>query len=93
MPYPHQYIKLTDEERKILEAEIKKAVGDTSNKRRRRLQIPYLSDQGWTFRSIMANTKFSYATVRRYIYRYRKDGLKAYIVSCGPSASTRKERG
>lgn len=79
MPYPHVFIKLTEEERKIVNDELKNLAIAGNYKKRRPLQILYLSDSGITFSGICTRLGFSYATVRRWIYRYKKEGLKPFL--------------
>ena len=90
MPYPHQFIRLTDEERNIVKDELRNLYIEGKYKKRRQLQILYLSDEGKTFRIICERLRFSYATVRRWIYRYKKEGLKPFISSQQPPASHQK---
>jgi hypothetical protein len=79
MPYPHPCIKLTEEERKIVNTHLKRYAREGKWKHRRRLQILYFSDIGHRYELITEETKFSYATVRYWIYRYRGEGLKPFI--------------
>jgi hypothetical protein len=85
MPYQHQFIKLTDQERKIVNDEARNLNIAGRYKKRRQLQILYLSDTGITFRGICIRLSFSYATVRRWIYRYKKEGLKPFLSSAPPN--------
>ncbi|MEW6027099.1 MAG: helix-turn-helix domain-containing protein [Planctomycetota bacterium] len=79
MPYPHQFIKLTDEERTIVKAEIQRYGKEGKVKKRAHIQILYFSDQGQDFQSIAVVLSLSYPTVRRWIYLYRKEGLKPFV--------------
>ncbi|MBI5777848.1 MAG: helix-turn-helix domain-containing protein [Planctomycetes bacterium] len=79
MPYPHQFIRLTDQERKIVSDELRNLNIAGKYKKRRRLQILYLSDQKIEFERIAQRLKCSYNTVRWNIYRYKKHGLKPFI--------------
>jgi hypothetical protein len=79
MPYPHQFIKLTDRERLIVSAELKRLAIEGKHKKRLPLNILYWSDRGKTFKVITQLTLASYSTVRRYIYLYRKQRLKPFI--------------
>ena len=79
MPQTPKYLKLTGEERKTLAIEIQNALKMQDYKKRRRLQIPYLSDQGCSYRAIMQATQYGYSTVRYWLYRYKKEGLKAFL--------------
>jgi len=79
MPYPHQFIRLTDQERKIVSDELRNLAIAGRYKKRRQLQILYLSDNGLEFRSICIRLNLSYAAVRRWIYRYEKEGIKPFI--------------
>lgn len=79
MPYPKKHIKLTDEERLIVIAQLAVYQKEGKWKKRKRLQILYWSDQGRGIRAIMGSTGFSYATVRRWLYRYEKEGLKPFL--------------
>jgi hypothetical protein len=79
MPYPHQFIKLTPGERKKIDRASKIFALQGKWKKRRYLSILYLSDAGRPFRVIASYCRFSYATVRRWIYRYRKEGLAPFL--------------
>ena len=79
MPYPHQFIKLNEEELKLLDVELHRLALRGEWKKRSRLQIFWLSHNRYPYDNIVRNTGFSYATVRRWIYRYRKEGLKSII--------------
>ncbi|MFA5795257.1 MAG: helix-turn-helix domain-containing protein [Candidatus Brocadiia bacterium] len=79
MPYPHKFVKLTDQERKEVESALKELLHRRESKKRRRLQIIYWSDQGSSYDSIAKSLYFSYATVRRWIYRWQKEGIKPFL--------------
>ncbi|MFH0889040.1 MAG: helix-turn-helix domain-containing protein [Planctomycetota bacterium] len=79
MPYPHTYIKLTPEEKKRIEKEIERLTLLRQWKKRKPLQVLYLSDQKKTFRDIAEYLGKSFDTIRRWVYRYRKDGLEDFI--------------
>ena len=79
MPYFHPYIKLTEPEQKIVSNHLTKYAMEGKWKKRRRLQILYFSNLRHRYELIADETKFSYATVRYWICRYRKEGLKPFI--------------
>jgi DNA-binding transcriptional ArsR family regulator len=85
MPYPHKFIKLTEEERKRLEAELKNLAITTEccNRRRlqkrRRLQAIYFSSIGWEIDKISKSLKVSYRSVKGWLSAYRKNGIEALI--------------
>ncbi|MBI4712368.1 MAG: helix-turn-helix domain-containing protein [Planctomycetes bacterium] len=79
MPHPHSFIKLTPAERAKVSAELKRLACAGEFKKRTPLNILYWSDQGKPFRAIAELTNCSYMTVRRWIYRYRKEKLKPFI--------------
>ena len=80
MPYPHTFITLTPEERLRLKAELQRLVTLKKWKKRKPLQALYLSDQKKIFRDIANSLGVSYTTLRRWIYKYRKNGLDAFIL-------------
>ncbi|MBI5778266.1 MAG: helix-turn-helix domain-containing protein [Planctomycetes bacterium] len=47
--------------------------------KRKPLQVLWLSDQKKTFKDIANCLGKSFDTVRRWVYRYRKDGLEGFI--------------
>jgi len=77
MPYPHTYIKLTDEERKRVSVELQRLTIIGKDKERKRLQAVWLSDCGLTFEQIARRFGKSYRTVQRWVSKYRKERLKA----------------
>ncbi|MBI5778675.1 MAG: helix-turn-helix domain-containing protein [Planctomycetes bacterium] len=79
MPYPHQFIKLTPEEKKKVSFWLERYALIGRYNKRRRLQILYLSDQQIGFKRIAQRLKYHYDTVRWNIYLYRKQGLKPFI--------------
>jgi hypothetical protein len=81
MPFPHTHIKLTEAELKIVTDEMTRYAREGKIKKRSRLQILYLSHTGETLAQ-MANLHlpgFAYRTVKRWIGRYRKEGLKPFV--------------
>jgi predicted phosphatase len=80
MPYPHVYITLTPEERQLIKTELQRLVTLKKWKKRKPLQALYLSDQKKIFQDIANYLGVSYMTVRRWIYRYRKNGLNTFIL-------------
>ena len=66
-------------ELKLLDVELHRLAMRGEWKKRSRLQIFWLSHNRYPYDNIVRNTGFSYATVRRWIYRYRKEGLKSII--------------
>ena len=79
MPYPHQFIKLTPEEKKQVSFWLERYVVTGQHKKRRRLQVLWLSDEGLTYESISQRIGLSYQRVRELIYLYRKAGLNSFI--------------
>ncbi|MFH0888750.1 MAG: helix-turn-helix domain-containing protein [Planctomycetota bacterium] len=79
MPYPHYFVKLTPEEKKRIAKEIERLTLLRQWKKRKPLQTLYLSDQKKTFRDIANYLGKSFTTIRRWVYRYRKDGLEDFI--------------
>jgi hypothetical protein len=75
MPYPHKFIKLTPAQKKQVDQALKHFVITHQYRRRKRLQIIYLSDQGKTFREISRRLGVSYRTVKRRVSLYQKEGL------------------
>ena len=80
MPYPHQYITLTPEEKKRIEKEIERLTLLRKWEKRKPLQMLYLSDQKTTFRDIANYLGKSYFTICKWVYRYRKEGLDGFIL-------------
>lgn len=79
MPYPHVYIHLTTEEREQISKELKRLLLAGKYQKRKPLQVLWLSDQKKTFKDIANCLGKSFDTVRRWVYRYRKDGLEGFI--------------
>ncbi len=79
MPYPHIYITLTPEEREKISKELKRLLLAGKYNKRKPLQALWLSDQKKTFRNIANYLEKSFDTIRRWINRYRKDGLDGFI--------------
>lgn len=79
MPYPHSFIKLTEEERKTVSRKLSEFNQAGKYKKRRRLQVLWFSNQGITYEQISKKTDLSYQRVRELIYLYRKEGLKPFI--------------
>jgi len=80
MPYPHPFIKLTEEEKKIIKFEMLKSRQRNNKSNFLRLKVLQFSNNGFTFKSIAEILDRSYAWVRQTIYMYRKDGLKPFIL-------------
>ena len=79
MPYPHQFITLTPEELEKITIELKRLALQSKWKKRRKLQALYFSNMKVTFSDIAKNSRVHYTTVRRWVYRYQKDGLENFI--------------
>ena len=79
MPYPHSFIKLTPEEKKIVSYKLSQYSQQGRYKQRRRLRVLWLSDMGLTFDQIARQTNFSFVWVRKLIYLYKKEGLTPFI--------------
>ncbi|MBI5779398.1 MAG: helix-turn-helix domain-containing protein [Planctomycetes bacterium] len=79
MPFPHVFIKLTDQERNTVAKELTAFSIKGKFKKRKALQVLWLSDQGFTFQSIGQRLNYSYIRVRQLIYLYRKQGLKPFL--------------
>jgi transposase-like protein len=80
MPYPHTFITLTPEERQRISQELKRLLLAGKHNKRKPLQALYLSDQKKIFRDIAGYLGVSYTTVRRWTYKYRKDGLNGFFL-------------
>lgn len=78
MPYPHQFIKLTDEEEKLIKSKLIEYTVKKQYKKHNRIQALWLSGHGWTFEAISRHERVSYRTVKRWISRYRQKGLNAF---------------
>jgi hypothetical protein len=80
MSYPHKFIKLTEQERKRIEAELRRCAMQGKLRERKRLQVIYLSGQGKTFQEIQALlAKASYRSIKRWVSAYLKSGLDGLI--------------
>ncbi|MDI6788786.1 MAG: helix-turn-helix domain-containing protein, partial [Planctomycetota bacterium] len=66
MPFPHQYITLTPEERKRIENEIKRLTLLRQWRKRYPLQALLFSDQKMTFKNIAETLGVDYRTVKRW---------------------------
>ena len=81
MPYPHTYIKLTDEERKKINQELQVMAMRKQFRKRRRLQSISLSDSGFNYDEISHRLDVSYWAVQLWISTYRKLGLDKFLAS------------
>ena len=79
MPYPHVFITLSPEERQRLKQELQRLALLKKWHKRKPLQALYFSDQKKIFHDITRYLGKSNRTLRRWIYRYRKDGLDGFI--------------
>jgi len=79
MPYPHQFIKLTDEEEKLIARELQTFSIKGQSKKRRRLQSVWLSDSGLTYQEISKRLGVSYRSVKQWLSNYRKRGIEPFI--------------
>ena len=81
MPYPHKFIKLTDDERKKINQELQVMAMRKQFRKRRRLQAISLSDSGFSYDEISQRLDSSYWTVQLWISTYRKLGLDKFLAS------------
>ena len=79
MPYPHTYITLTAEEKEKVKQELQRLAYARQWRKRKPLQVLYLSNEKKTFANIALCLDKSYSTIRRWIYRYQKVGLEGFI--------------
>jgi hypothetical protein len=79
MPYPHKYITLTPEEREKIKKELYRFLMARKYKKRKPLQALWLSNEKKTLSSIAKYLEKSNRTVRRWFYRYQKEGLERFI--------------
>jgi len=80
MPRPHAYVTLPPEDKIWIEQEIKRIrMIDQSSKKMRPLQALWLSNKKYMYKAISLHLNVSYRTVTRWIRRYRKAGLGAFI--------------
>lgn len=77
MPYPRQFIKLTEPQRRELKDELKQLAIANKHRIRRRLQAIYYSDKGKTFRQISNILDVSYWSVKMWVSIYQKGGFDA----------------
>lgn len=79
MPYPHTFITLTPEEKKQIKDEMQRLTYLKQWKKRKPLQALYLSDQKKPFQDIANYLKVTHRTIQRWIAKYRKEGLNAFL--------------
>ena len=79
MPFPHVFIKLTDEERKQISRELQAMALKGQWRRRNRLQAVWLSDKGHTFKQINTILNVTYQSVKMWVALYQKVGLDEYL--------------
>jgi transposase len=77
MPYPHKFIKLTQEEQWLVSAHLQRLAREGKDRERKRLQVVFLSNQGLTFRQIMKRLGMCYRTVKNCVYIWKKEGLSS----------------
>ncbi|MBI4711977.1 MAG: helix-turn-helix domain-containing protein [Planctomycetes bacterium] len=75
MPYPYQFIKLTEAQRRELKDELKRLAIANKHRIRRRLQAIYYSDKGKTFKQISNILDVSYRSVKMWVHTYRQGGF------------------
>ena len=81
MPFPHKFIKLTDEERKRISRELQAMALKGQSRKRKRLQAVWLSDSGLTYEQICQRLDTSYWAVQLWITTYQKLGLDGFLAS------------
>lgn len=81
MPFPHSYIKFTDAEVEIVKQELERYAVEGRFKKHTPLVILYLSHIGKNYQQISESTHppLTIRTIRRWIYRFRKEGLKPFV--------------
>ena len=79
MPFPHTFIKLTDEERKRISREIRVLWQANQTRKGKRLQAIWMSDAGYTIKQISGRLGVAYRTVKMWFSTYHKVGLEEYI--------------
>ena len=79
MPYPHAYIKLTEEERQRISRELQTMAQRGQHRRRKRLQAIWLSDSGLTYQEISKRLDVTYQSVKMWISAYRKVGWDNFL--------------
>ncbi|MFH1226638.1 MAG: helix-turn-helix domain-containing protein [Planctomycetota bacterium] len=79
MPFPHAFIKLTDDERKRISRELQTMALKGQNRKRKRLQAVWLSDKGHTFKQISTMLDVTYQSVKTWVSLYRQVGLDEYL--------------
>jgi hypothetical protein len=79
MPYPHQFVKLTDEERRKISSILADLAVKGKWQKRQRVSAVWFSDQGHTEEQISQLLKVSYRSVKKWLSIYRKGGLEALL--------------
>ncbi|MBI4712073.1 MAG: helix-turn-helix domain-containing protein [Planctomycetes bacterium] len=81
MPYPHRYIKLTDDQRRQVKWKLQELLMAGKSRARTKLQAIWLSDRGDTFSGIARHSGRTYRTIQNWMRRYRAMGFDAFIKS------------
>jgi len=79
MPYPHTFVKLTGQERIILNREVIRLASTGKIRACQRLQAIYLSDRGYTYKEIYKSLGVSYRSVKGWVALYRKQGINGLL--------------
>ncbi len=79
MPHPPVFIKLTGQERILLNREVARLASTGKIRACRRLQAIYLSDRGHTYQEICKSLDVSYASVKNWVAIYRKQGINGLL--------------
>ena len=79
MPHPNTFIKLTGQERILLNREVSRLASTGKIRACRRLQAIYLSDRGHTYQEICKSLGVSYRSVKGWISLYRKQGINGLL--------------
>ena len=79
MSYPHQYIKLSEEEQKRITRELQNFAIKWKFRKRRRLQAVWLSHSGLTYQEISKRLGITYRSVKQWLSTYRKKGIEPFL--------------
>ncbi|MFH1231894.1 MAG: helix-turn-helix domain-containing protein [Planctomycetota bacterium] len=79
MPYPHTYLTLTPEESQRIKTELQRLAALKKWNKRKPLQTLYLSNEKKPLKDIANYLDVPYSTVRRWVARYRNEGLSVFL--------------
>ncbi|MEW6027398.1 MAG: helix-turn-helix domain-containing protein [Planctomycetota bacterium] len=78
MPFPHYFIKLSDNEREEVSRKLQNYSITNRHVKRRRLQSIWFSNQRLTEEQISKRLKVTCRTVQRWFRLYRQKGLNGF---------------